>query len=246
MARILDLDLDIFVRPLKTFCKETASRAESAYYKAMPRTEILDALDTKLCLAEQAPIKGALVETHKEVYFLWRDLIQSGQLTTPFDVVHVDGHADLGMGDSSYVYIQEEWILENDKFKDPKLGGWSGLGSGNYLAFAIANGWVSSLTYVSHEDEPDDLNRMFFKDWNAASGFVEIKQVVKGDFYEASISMRDEKIRYKPVVTIPFRRVSLSQYSTNLAFDYAFVAKSPAYTPVELDFVNTLIEKRIK
>lgn len=103
-------------------------------------------------------------------------------LKPPFEVVHVDGHADLGMGDSSYVYLQEEWIYESDKMKIPDQGGWHGLGSGNYLAFAIVNGWISSVTYVSHEDEPDDVNRMLFKDWNVGSGFIQMKKVHRGDF----------------------------------------------------------------
>jgi hypothetical protein len=243
--KILDLDLDIFVRPLKGFCQETTERAESTRYKPMPQSEIIQALNERMRLNANSPIKGSLVETHKEIYFIWRDMIKRGELQTPFDLVHIDGHADLGMGDSSYIYIQEEWILEDDKFKDPKIGGWTGLGSGNYLAFAIANGWISSLTYVSHEDNPDDVNHMFFKDWKVESGIIEIKKVEKGDFHTACMRMRNDEIRYDVILSIPFSRVPLAEYHANERFDYAFAAKSPAYTPIELDFVNSMIEERI-
>ena len=212
----------------------------------MPESEIIYALDQRLALSATSPTPGTLTDLHKSVYYQWRDLISTGELKPPFEVIHVDGHADLGMGDSSFIYLQEEWIYEADKMKAPKEGGWSGLGCGNFLAFAIVNGWVSSLTYVCHEEAPDDVNRMFFKDWNKESGFIQTKRVQKGDFEKASYSLSEDSIRYEPDLTIPFRRLPLGEYMAETAFDFAFVVRSPSYTPVELDFVNDIIEKRIQ
>ena len=31
-----------------------------------------------------------------EVFFFWRELVLEGELATPFTIVHVDAHADLG------------------------------------------------------------------------------------------------------------------------------------------------------
>lgn len=36
-----------------------------------------------------------------ESLLFWKDLIDRGELTIPFEVVHVDSHADLGLGYAS-------------------------------------------------------------------------------------------------------------------------------------------------
>lgn len=245
MQRILDLDLDVFVRPLKSYCKETNERASSKHYRAMPAEEIVSSLDTRLRLSASNRIPGVITDLHKDVYFYWRDLIRLGHLKPPFEVVHVDGHADLGMGDASYTFIQEEWIHATDKLVEPPTGGLTGLGSGNYLAFALANGWISSLIYVCHEDEPEDLPDPVFKNWDAATEQIELRYLTKGCFSGIYDPNGWSRIPYDRSIVVPFSRTPLPNYVASSPFDFVFVARSPAYTPIELDFVEQLVEQRL-
>ena len=123
MQKVLDLDLDIFVNPLVEFCKESEDRADSGQFSLAPFEFIMDSLDRRLKLSDDEEAPGDCLVYHSEVYYRWRSLVQSGRLKVPFEVVHVDGHADLGMGDASYVYLFEEWIYEANKMKNPKTPG---------------------------------------------------------------------------------------------------------------------------
>ena len=51
------------------------------------------------------PVPGRLVTDHFEAFLFWQELVRCGALDIPFDVVHVDAHADLGSGDAGYVYL---------------------------------------------------------------------------------------------------------------------------------------------
>lgn len=245
MQKVLDLDLDIFVNPLVEFCKESEDRADSGQFSLAPFEFIMDSLDRRLKLSDDEEAPGDCLVYHSEVYYRWRSLVQSGRLKVPFEVVHVDGHADLGMGDASYVYLFEEWIYEANKMKNPKTGGWRGLGSGNYLAFAIANGWVGKLTYVCHDSEPDDLTPVMFKDWDVTSNYLETKKVKPGEFESKMTGMNLHAIEYERDRLVPFKMVKISDYVSDTRFDYAYAVKSPSYTPVELDALDPVLEARI-
>jgi hypothetical protein len=66
---------------------------------------------TKRCRLD-APRPGFVVERHNELFYLWGDAIKAGQMASPFEVVHVDAHADLGLGDASYAYVMGELAFE--------------------------------------------------------------------------------------------------------------------------------------
>jgi hypothetical protein len=149
------------------------------------------------------------------------------------------------MGDASFVTIQEEWINAPDKFIDPPLGGLDGLGSGNFLSFAIANQWLSSLVYVCHEEEPDDLPYSVFKNADIGSGWIELKRLHKGALEGFNGPSFLNKQRCDSAVTIPFSRFPLNSFRVERPFDFAFVARSPSYTPIELDSLEYLVTKKL-
>ncbi|MDG3147131.1 UPF0489 family protein [Streptococcus suis] len=47
---------------------------------------------------------------HIEALIFWKELINSKMLSDPFDVVHVDSHADLGLGDASWSFLQVSFL----------------------------------------------------------------------------------------------------------------------------------------
>ncbi len=100
-------------------------------------------------LRKQLP--GFVVENHGELFPRWREAIDVGQLKAPFHVAHVDAHADLGLGDSGYVYLMTSLLFEEPKNRRYPKVGQGALGDGNYLASAIACRWLNDLVYVFND-----------------------------------------------------------------------------------------------
>jgi hypothetical protein len=104
-----------------------------------------------------------VVEHHNEIFYHWGEAIDAGQMTTPLEVVHVDAHADLGLGDASYAYLMGELAFEpfqkryeilrarrpSSRNEMLDLDSYA-LTDGNWLMFALACGWLSNLTYVTN------------------------------------------------------------------------------------------------
>ena len=113
--RVLDLDLDFFLDMI-TYPADPGERRPSGPDDRphsegdIPWTEkeVIRFLENRCGLSDQEPVNGRLVTHHHEAFYYWRELIQKGELTTPFEVVHVDAHADLGMGDPNWDYLVSE------------------------------------------------------------------------------------------------------------------------------------------
>lgn len=72
--------------------------------------EVRNFLEGNLGLTKYNKIRGRIVSGHNESLFYWRELIEKGDLCTPFEVIHVDSHADLGLGYSSWTYILNDLL----------------------------------------------------------------------------------------------------------------------------------------
>lgn len=107
-----------------------------------------------------------------------------GEMVPPFSVTHLDAHADLGLGDAGCTYLMNELAFEPvekrydilDRRRPARRDGIHLLGNkelndGNWLAFALACGWLSELTYVFNsenegEGRPGDLLNFLMKDFD--------------------------------------------------------------------------------
>jgi hypothetical protein len=94
VQRILDLDLDFFVRGVAHWRAQDAARLDAEEYPPWTVRESVDFLRSRCGLT--GPLPGAVVENHGELFFRWRDAIDAGKLAPPFHVTHVDGHAFRG------------------------------------------------------------------------------------------------------------------------------------------------------
>ena len=164
-------------------------------------------------------------------------------LQIPFDVTHVDSHADMGMGfgDCSINFIFTE-LLRHDvgtRESPPRIGR-GRMYEGNYLLFAIACRWISSLIYVHHPDllaqqpgRQPDISTSCFHDCDPTSGSLQLKQL--------PIEYRDGLRRardFRPLALepqVPFRLVGCDAFHAAKPFDFVFLAQSPAYTPEAAD-----------
>jgi hypothetical protein len=139
--RVLDIDLDFFLNDVHYFSQNNC-RLSSEDYKPWSADKVVAFLENNCGINRQNKIRGKIVTHHQEAFFYWRQLVINRDIKVPFDVVHIDAHADLGLGDAGWVYLMGELLHKklNERIY-PKEGS-KGLNAGNYLAFAIACRWV--------------------------------------------------------------------------------------------------------
>lgn len=175
MTRVLDIDLDFFVQGAATGRAPDDGRLDSDMYPRWPIEDALAFLRGR-CLLTQ-PVAGMVVERHGELFGRWRDAIAQGLLAPPLSVVHIDAHADIGMGDSGYMYLLSEVLrLPVHARQEPRTDD-GGLGDGNYLAFAIACRWLCALTYVYNSEgpgRPTDILRPLMKDFDFDASSIQL------------------------------------------------------------------------
>lgn len=265
--RILDLDMDYFMDSIAINIAESdEGRLSEEYYGDCVWSEqrIRDFLERNLGLSKHNKIKGRVVSGHNEALFFWRELIESKRLEVPFEVVHVDSHADLGLGYSSWTYIvnsllqypvAERW--ENRKYVSC-FGRQCDVGIGDYLLFAVAFRWISRLIYCAnpHGDKNDYLlntlknfeEKMIWKE--PVENTIQLVCNPDMDFPDYDDSARvkqaylDRGIKEPevPFVIIP----SVEGVKYNGEFDFIVVAQSPNYTPASADFIIDIVKEYIE
>ena len=151
MHTILDLDLDFFGFPALHHQEYEQSRpAESEFKHLADEIEVRRFLEQNCHLSKSKRILGRQLVEHVEAFLTWKEWIHQGKLMTPFAVVHVDAHSDLGAGIGlTCHYIETELLaFSPQKRSSPRFDANDGITSANYLAAVIANRWISRLTYV--------------------------------------------------------------------------------------------------
>lgn len=234
--RVLDLDLDFFVSPIATWQSDFGPRLPDDAYDVWEINDVKAFLESQCQLSQNKKVKGKIVCHHHEAFFYLRELIIIGKLRVPFELVHIDAHADLGLGDAGWKYLTTE-VLHKD-LRDrmyPKVGN-EYLGPGNYLAFAVACRWISELVFVRHSNAVDDLMAMHFKDFNVNSGFLQLKKYDPHELEQPLLSMdltQLQPLDLEPCV--PMKSIPVSEYFNSQPFDFAVISWSPGFTPPKAD-----------
>lgn len=246
---ILDIDLDFFLDDIAYYCDATGTdRLDDNFYNPWEASAVRNFLEERCKLSIRDPIKGNILKHHHEVFGYWRMLISKGLLTKPFDIIHIDAHSDLGLGDAGYVYIMgkllhlpvEDRINENE-FNDK-------IGPGNFLAFALACRWLKSITFVAPLGYQDDLFKAYFKNRDLNSGYIRLekysseKQISNRliDFIEGTLVPQS----YEP--EIPFHLVPWDKFYINQPLSFIFLSRSPSFTPRSADVLIPVISEYIK
>ncbi|WP_048058080.1 peptide arginase family protein [Methanothermococcus okinawensis] len=231
--RILDIDLDFFLNKIM-FWKKDNKRLNEKEYIPWKKEKVIDFLENRCGLSSDNKIKGRIIKKHHEAFYFWRELIYRGELTLPFEVVHIDAHADLGLGDLSYKYIMEELLhkpLNERDNPNPKY-----ICEGNYLAFSIANSWISKLTYITHPKGGNDLLKEYFMDYNLNSGYIQMKKMNDVNNPNSIISLEPK---------VKFEKIPYKDFKDNGNFNYIVLAISPRYTPKRADALIPIFRKYI-
>jgi len=244
---ILDIDLDFFLSVIPTIAAQ--DRLDSTEYFAWSDEKVRLFLENQCGLSPKKPIQGSVFTHHHEAFIFWRDLIQKNILTTPFEVVHVDAHADLGLSlcDGSWKYISGELLsLPLEQRITSCEGGKNGLSANNYLYFALACHWIKKLTYVHHPKMNNDLPPLIFKDFNTESGLIQLKK------YDKKVLENErffDSLQEYPILEtedeIPFALIKCNNYKANSVFDFVFLTQSPSYTPIASDKLIPIIKDYI-
>jgi hypothetical protein len=150
--RVLDVDLDFFLDRIVLDQSSDGPRLNLAEFRPWKADQVRQFLVERCGLSPDSRIRGKFVKHHHEAIYWWRELIRSGELTKPFEVVHVDAHADLGAGMFAFSqqYIAHELLYQPIAQREEPTEGAKAMNAGNYLLVAIACHWLSRLTYVMH------------------------------------------------------------------------------------------------
>jgi hypothetical protein len=236
MQCVLDIDLDFFLDRILYCADEPQSRPKAADFNVDSTESALSFLQDQCQLIKGFTRPGACCVQHKEVFFHWERMIKEGVLKTPFEVIHIDAHADMGFGNPSCLYIAEQYLAQPlKKRKVPLRGGPWALNNCNFLAYALAARWIGSLTYVTHPRYEDDVQWVHMKDFSTTSGFVEMKQFEPGVAQRLNdpMAIKTEPFRAEPA--IPMTVVPRADFQLNRTPDFVFISQSPGYAPTTAD-----------
>ncbi len=238
---VLDLDLDFFLDDI-AYNRKGRRRLSSRLFQPWQPNEVRFFLEIKCGLSQQRRLPGKLVETHDEAYPIFHELGSGNRIA----VTHVDAHSDLSFGGLAWSFIIEKLLKDPIGQRNPPCRGRAKLDQGNYLAYALACGLISELTYVHHQLRTEDLVRYFFHNQDPATNIIEIPWVPIGLRHAISDFSSDiwgKARRYDP--QIPFTLISEASYLASSTFDFAVLCRSPAYTPKSADALLSVFEEYI-
>jgi hypothetical protein len=229
-------------------------------YPPWPLDDAIAFLVERCLLTERRP--GFVVEHHSEVFYRWGEALAGSQMTAPLEVVHVDAHADLGVGGTAYAYLMSELAFESIEDRYELLRARRprsreemldlenrAVSDGNWLMFALACGWLSGLTYVTNScaersdgARPNDLMFLLMQGFDLQADHLQVigtREDFIGRFgHPRVIEHRDS--------AVPFATRVWREYQAPEPFDVVCLTRSPEYTPVEADPIfDSIVERFI-
>lgn len=240
--RVLDIDLDFFLDKIARDEAIRGRRLKDGEFKPWTAHAVREFLETNCGLSTSRKIPGKYVEHHDEAFYWWRELIRDGKLSKPFEVVHVDAHADLGVGtfghSMSYVCFDLLHQPVADR-ENPNRTGLHCINAGNYLLVAIACRWLNRLVYVMHpKNNLDDCEDWLFSDWKPGSWTISLPKLNKPKFQLPGMVYtpleREPEIEFVPTVAQCLAEVG--------DFDFIVLCQSPDFTPPASDVLVPVIQ----
>lgn len=259
--KVLDLDMDYFMEHIACILFSVSDRLDEDNYGDTVWSEerVRNFLENNLGLSKKNKIPGRVVVGHNESLFFWEELLEQGKLTDPFEVVHVDSHADLGLGCSSSDFLQSAFLTlpveTRRRIRDDDEG--VGISIGDYLLWAVAYKMISKITYCANPngDKNDyvwDTLKDFKDDmiWDKPiSNYIQLKYNSQMEWPKYNDSkeykkkymlgaIKDPEVELKIIPTI-------EDVKFQGDFDYAVIAQSPNYTPASADFILDIFREYI-
>lgn len=234
---VLDIDLDFFLNEIPT-PNTSEGRCSPVDFIPWKEDEVRSFLAGRCNVSE--PLPGAIVTNHDEVFHQWHELIQAGELTIPFDLIHIDSHADMGMAMFRRDCIRHLYC--NLLHKKPRArieectSDASWVDSGNYVLFAVACVWIASLKYVHHPQlriDLHDIPDVLFQNNYMFSDALQLKRYSPDLENDSARFTESEPEGFESEV--PFEMIHPNSFQMEAVPSYLFVAHSPEYTPPTSD-----------
>lgn len=249
--RVLDIDLDFFLKSRVEFPTDPHGRLDGNYHQPWVEDRVVEFMELHCGLSTSNPIAGRSFVEHVEVFYWWRGLIDSGRLTTPFDVVHVDAHSDLGCFDPSWLYIFCELLNQPAKERRTPRAGCGGMTSANFLAYACACEWVSQIFYVVHPElrccvEGPDIALPYLPGHTFEDSVLSFRPCHSEAMAMCSIEDWRESNPHRMELRVPISFPTAQQLDLDGQFDYLSVVQSPAFTPPQADSLLPVLQAYIR
>lgn len=261
--RVLDLDMDYFMETVVTdisFCVSNRLSEEEYGGYVWTRERVRNFLEYNLGLSKDKKIQGRIVVEHNESLFFWEELVAKGKLEEPFEVVHVDSHADLGLGCTSADFLQSAMLTlpieTRRKIRNYEFNGKTEtINIGDYLLWAIAYGLVSKIIYCANPNgSKNDYCWDTLKDfkenniWDEPiSNYIQLKFNKDMDFPKYDDSEQYKKKYLKRAIKDPEVELRIIPTIEDVQFkgeyDYVVLAQSPNYTPPNADFIIEIFKE---
>ena len=260
--KVLDIDMDYFLEDVPYSIPQECTSRVSEDYKPWNKEKIIDFIENNLGLSTNSKIKGKIVQNHHEALYYWNDLVSIEALRAPFEVIHVDSHADLGLGFASQFFIFEN-LLGLDVDKRVNIPNYENLfeeyslpGIGDYLLFAIAFRWISKLTYVANPNGfGDDYPIFIMKNFQDSSGIIQLpynnkyKLTKLLELFGDNRTSMEKKYLNNSILEpeVPFEiKKNIDDVKYNGDFDFITFCISPNYTPKSADFIIDIFKEYIE
>lgn len=241
------------------------NRLDEDYYgdSVWPVDEVRHFLEDNLGLSKHHKIPGRIVCNHNESLFFWEALIKDNKLSDPFDVIHIDSHADLGLGNLSGDFLQSRFLdfpietrrrIRNYEFNDDLKE----IDIGDYLLWAIAYRMISSIIYCANPNgDKNDYIWDTLKDFHEedicdkpVENYIQLKFNPNMDMTQHNSSNAYKKRYLDGAIKDPPVRLLIIPTLEDVKFcgdfDYAILSQSPNYTPASADFIMDIFREYIE
>jgi hypothetical protein len=237
---VLTASLDFFVNPLPPWAGPGGKRLSDDHYRVWPEADVRRFLGERCRLDPSAPPPGAVVADHEGPFHVWRDLIRRGALETPFDLVQVDAHTNLGTHDTGWFYALGT-LLHLPRERRAEALDLGRVTPENYVLMAAACGWLASITLVTHPQwEPDALD-ILFREADPATGELELRAYDRNLLHMAfEMEGMEPPAPASADPPIPVWTVDGRDYAEERPFDLAVFTRAVSHTPAEADGLRRL------
>jgi hypothetical protein len=239
---VLSIDADFFVSPVARMVDLHSEERLPDSYETDPPKLVEYLLDRFGLTTPDVP--GVFMRHHDQGFDVLRAVAARGEA---IDLVHVDAHADLGLADvKSLTYLFTDFAHRTAAERANPRRGDDGLDLGNWLAFAVGAGFLSSVTFVPRElwedVDPTDLPPSLL------SSDRKMLRVARASVED----LGEEQVSFTPLGHLPCAGAAALDLAFRDSFqasacpDLVMVCQSPQFTPKSADAVLDACRRRLR
>ncbi len=236
--RVLDIDLDFFLSDCCPLA-EHGFRPSVIGHEPWPEGRVRCFLERNCGLTQKRPTRGRVFLTHDSALQFWAELIDSGLLTVPFHLTHIDAHSDLGIGSPGPGFVLNSVLAvpPSRRVQIEKYYSMRQLDEANYLLFALAFRWICSLDNVRNpKSRPDIPKALAFRDESGCYCRIRLSSLIS--------SLKESDYGAEP--DIEFKVFDdYTAFSADTPYDFVSFAVSPRYLPKEADYLIAVVKDYI-